>query len=78
MFIVLINGIPSTFFNSSCGLKQEDPLSTLLFIVVMEASSKWLSDTMDRGLLLGFLVGSRNNDELHLSHLLFASSLLML
>jgi hypothetical protein len=43
----------------------------MLFVVVMEALSRMLSTTVNRGLLPGFSVGSRNNDGLILSHLPF-------
>lgn len=58
-FLVLINGSPSRFFNSSHGLRQEDPLSPLLFVVVIEALSRLLSTLVDKGLLSGFSVGLR-------------------
>jgi hypothetical protein len=76
-FSILINGSPSGFFSSSRGLRQGDPLSPLLFVVVMEALSRMMTATVDRGLLFGFSVGSRNNEELLVSHLLFADDTLI-
>jgi hypothetical protein len=35
-FFVLINGTPANFFRSSQGVRQGNPLSPLLFVVVME------------------------------------------
>ena len=35
-FSILINGFPSDFFGSSRGLRQRDPLSPMLFFIVME------------------------------------------
>jgi hypothetical protein len=37
----------------------------------MEAMSRMLSAIVDKGLLSGFSMGSRNNKELIMSHLLF-------
>jgi hypothetical protein len=77
-FSILINGSPSGFFGSSRGIRQGDPLSPLLFVVVMEALSRMLSSSVERGLLSGFSVGSRNNEALIISHLLFADDTLIL
>ena len=41
-FSILINGSPKDFFGSSRGLLQGDPLSPLLFVIVMEALSRLL------------------------------------
>jgi len=73
---VLVNGSPAGFFNSSRGLKQGDPLSPLLFIVVMEALSKMLSGAVDSGRLSCFSVGSRP-PVINISHLLFADDILV-
>jgi hypothetical protein len=49
-----VNGAPIGFFQSSRGIRQGDPLSILLFVVVMEALGKMLNASMLQGLLLGF------------------------
>ncbi len=58
-FSVLINGNPSSFFNSSKGLQQGDPLSPLLFLLVMEVLSRLFKKTKERGFIRGFQVGLR-------------------
>src|SRR4051812_42774215 len=45
-FSVLINGIPSTTFRSSRGIRQGDPLSPYLFVLVMESLSIKLDSAM--------------------------------
>jgi len=64
---VLVNGSPAGFFNSSKGLRQGDPLSPLLFIVVMEALSKMLSGALDSGRLLKLFGGFLASCDQHLS-----------
>ena len=48
-FSVLINGSPKDFFGSSRGLRQDDPLSPLLFVIVMEALSRLLDGAVLAG-----------------------------
>jgi hypothetical protein len=76
-FSVLVNGTPSGFFSSSRGLRQGDPLSPLLFVIVMKALSKLFYITVQRGFLSGFSVGSGSNGVINISHLLFADNTLV-
>jgi hypothetical protein len=43
----------------------------------MEALSRMMSSTVERGLLYGFSVGSRNHEAMIVSHLLFADDTLI-
>ena len=55
-FSILINDSPSNFFGSSRGLRQGDPLSPLLFDIVMEALSRMLDVAAFAGQFSGFSV----------------------
>jgi hypothetical protein len=68
----LINGESSGIFSSSRGIRQGDPLSPFLFVIVMEALSRMMAATKDSGLVFGFSMGTRNDPELSVSYLLFA------
>ena len=57
-FFVLINGEASGFFSSSRGLRQGDPLSPLLFILVMETLSKLVIKAGEEGFLNGFQISN--------------------
>jgi len=48
-----------------------------MFVVVMEALSRMLNESMLQGLLSGFLVGIRDNEALVVNHLLFANNTLI-
>ena len=72
-FCILINGSSSDVLSSLRRLRQGDSLSPLLFVVVMEALSRMMFATMDSGLLWEFSVGSKNHEEMIVSHLLFAN-----
>ena len=49
-FSILVNGTLKGFFNSSRGIRQRDPLSSLLFVLVMEVLSRMVNATIEQGL----------------------------
>ena len=50
-FSVLVNGSPADFLGSSRGLRQVDPPSPMLFLVMMEVFSKMMKKVESAGLL---------------------------
>lgn len=48
-FYVLINGFPSTFFKASRGLRQGDPLSPIIFVIMADSLSRYLNSLIERG-----------------------------
>ena len=63
-FLVLINGTPCSSFENYRGLRQGDPLSSLLFVVVMEAISKVMDKAVTEGRLSRFSVDTFTGDHL--------------
>ncbi|GJY64199.1 putative RNA-directed DNA polymerase, eukaryota, reverse transcriptase zinc-binding domain protein [Tanacetum coccineum] len=53
---ILINGSPTSEFNVRRGLRQGDPLSPFLFIIIMEGLHGILSDSVQSGLIRVFQV----------------------
>ena len=76
-FFVLVNGSPCGFFASSRGLRQGNPLSPLLFVIVMEALSRMMDKASGAGCISGFSVGNASPQPLVISHLLFADNTLI-
>ena len=76
-FSILINGSPKDFFGSSGGLHQGDPLSPLLFVIVMEALSWLLDGAIQAGHISRFTVGSKSHTPSMVTHLLFADDTLI-
>jgi hypothetical protein len=76
-FSVLVNGSPEGFFSCSRGLRQGDPLSPLLFLLVMEVLSRMLRKVEEEGLIQGFRAGSNAVDGLCISHLLYADDTIL-
>ena len=76
-FFVLVNGSPEGFFRCSRGLRQGDPLSSLLFLLIMEVLSRLLKKTEECNLIRGFHVGDVNVVGVRISHLLFADDTIL-
>jgi len=58
-FAVLVNGSPTDFFLPSRGLRQGDPISPLLYLLVIEVLTRIIEAASSVGLISGFTVSSR-------------------
>ena len=72
-FSVIINGSPVGYFGGNRGLRQGDPLSPLLFVIVMEA----FTFLMDRGIAGKEIDIPRSVRMGDCSHLIFADDILL-
>lgn len=71
---ILVNGSPTSEFNVKRGLRQGDPLSPFLFILVMEGLHVALKDAVHSGLIRGIKIG---NSDIMLSHLFYANDVVI-
>nr|GFA26282.1 RNA-directed DNA polymerase, eukaryota [Tanacetum cinerariifolium] len=71
---VIINGSSTEEFQFSKGLKQRDPLSLFLFLLIMESLHLSFQRVVDAGLFQGLQVGGSVN----LSHMFFADDAVLL
>ena len=71
---ILVNGAPCKPFRMRRGLRQGDPLSPYLFVLMTEVLNKILSKAAAAGLFQGVKVGSR---AITLTHLQFADDTLI-
>ena len=69
-FSVFINGKPRGHFGASRGIRQGDPLSPFLFILIADTLSRLMKRACDKDLIEGFVIG---RDKVRLSHLQFAN-----
>ena len=76
-FSVLINGSLADIFGSLRGLRQGDPLSPLLFLIMMEVFSRMLRRVEGAGLIRGFKVEGRRGGGECVTHLLFADDTIL-
>jgi len=74
MISVLVNGSPCRPFQMQRGLRQGDPLSPYLFILMTEVLNCLISKAVQHGLLSGLQVGSRS---VTVTHLQFADDTLI-
>lgn len=73
-FSVLVNGVSSGFFQASRGLKQGDPLSPYLFILVAEAFGRGLKFLVSEGAVQQFALPRQ---AIPISYLAFADDLIL-
>ena len=76
-FSVLINESPADFFGSSRGLRQGDPLSPMLFLIMMEVFSRMLRRVEGANLICGFKAEGRRGGGECVSHLLFVDDTIL-
>ncbi|CAL1353208.1 unnamed protein product [Linum trigynum] len=76
MLSILINGEAHGYFPAFKGLRQGDPLSPGLFVLVMDVLSYMLSKVHDDGLFEGFFM-DEDQRRWEVSHLLFADDTLI-
>ncbi|KAL5580279.1 hypothetical protein UlMin_012721 [Ulmus minor] len=74
-FSIMINGKPRGRFGASRGLRQGDPLSPFLFILVADILGRMMDKAVRIGEVKGFEVG---REEVVVSHLQFADDTLFL
>ena len=72
-----MNGSSSGFFQSFRGLRQGDPLSPYLFVLVMEAFSSLLRNAVVGGFVSACKARSKGGEGVNVSHLLFSDDTLV-
>ncbi|GJY40357.1 RNA-directed DNA polymerase, eukaryota, reverse transcriptase zinc-binding domain protein [Tanacetum coccineum] len=72
---ILVNGSPTSEFSLKRGLRQGDPLSPFLFIIVMEGLHIALKEGLTANLFQGVKIGS---SEIRLSYLFYADDVIIL
>ncbi|XP_015940848.1 uncharacterized protein LOC107466388 [Arachis duranensis] len=71
---VLINGSPSNPFRMERGLRQRDPLSPFLFVLVVDVLHRMVGEAVRNGHISPLLVG---RDNIELSHLQFVDDTIL-
>ncbi|XP_057719506.1 uncharacterized mitochondrial protein AtMg01250-like [Arachis stenosperma] len=73
--LVLINGSPSKPFKMERGLRQGDPLSPFLFVLIVDVLHRMIGEAVRNGRISPLLVG---RDHIELSYLQFADDTILL
>nr|GEU96335.1 hypothetical protein [Tanacetum cinerariifolium] len=71
---ILVNGSPTSEFSINRGLRQGDPLSHFLFILVMEGLHNAFIEAVGNGLISGINI---NNSTINISDLFFADDVII-
>ncbi|GJZ37651.1 RNA-directed DNA polymerase, eukaryota, reverse transcriptase zinc-binding domain protein [Tanacetum coccineum] len=71
---ILINGSPTSEFSIKRGLRQGDPLSLFLFILVMEGLHNAFEEAVGNGLITGVNI---KNSTINVSHLFYADDVII-
>ncbi|XP_057733904.1 uncharacterized protein LOC130949098 [Arachis stenosperma] len=71
---VLINGSPTKPFKMERGLRQGDPLSLFLFVLVVDVLHRMIREALRNGRIYPLLVG---RDNIELSHLQFTDDTIL-
>ena len=71
---ILINGSPTKTFDMKKGLRQGDPLSPFLFILVAELLNKMIAKAVEKGMIQGLEIGK---NKVCLMHLQFADDTIL-
>ncbi|GJU95918.1 RNA-directed DNA polymerase, eukaryota [Tanacetum coccineum] len=71
---ILVNGSPTSEFSINHGLRQRDPLSLFLFILVMEGLHNAFADDVGNGLISGINI---NNSSINISNLFFVDDVII-
>ncbi|GKA57668.1 reverse transcriptase domain, reverse transcriptase zinc-binding domain protein [Tanacetum coccineum] len=71
---IIVNGSHTSEFSINRDLRQGDPLSPFLFILVMEGLHTAFADALGNGLISGINI---NNSSINISHLFFADDVII-